>query len=96
MPPQKPPHILNAASNLLGICFILITGIKLTARDVNTLADEITVFAAFCFLSSCILSYSAMRSERNSSRFEDFADHAFMLGLIILFIAVFIFAGGIL
>jgi len=28
-PNQKAPHILNASSNLLGICFVVLTSLKL-------------------------------------------------------------------
>ena len=50
------PHILNAASNLLGICFVLITGLKVSGASMGTPLDEIAIFTALLFVTSCILS----------------------------------------
>lgn len=88
----KQPHILNASSNLLGICFVLVTGLKLTKASDNTWADEISLMAAFALLSSCVLSYISMRSERKSRHCESFADYLFLFGLLSLFAAVLAFA----
>lgn len=88
----KQPHILNASSNLLGICFVLVTGLKLTKASDNTWADEVSLVAALALLSSCVLSYISMRSEHESTRFERIADYLFLFGLFTLFVAVLAFA----
>lgn len=88
----KQPHILNASSNLLGICFVLITGLKLSKASDNTFADEISLLAALCLLASCTLSYIAMRGTKNSQRCETIADYCFLIGLFSLFVAVLAFA----
>ena len=90
---EKQSHILNASSNLLGICFLLITGIKLTNNNLATYADEVGIIAAFCFLIGCLLSYLSLRTKDNASDFyEHIADYAFLAGLFTLFCAVMIFA----
>ncbi len=88
----KQPHILNASSNLVGICFVLITGLKLTGASEGTLADEISLLAALAFVGSCVLSYVSMRTERNTVRYERAADYLFLSGLFALLIAVTAFA----
>ncbi len=95
MKSENQPHILNAASNLLGICFVLITGLKIAKSDQSTLTDEITMFAALSFLGSCVVSYVAMRSNREARSYERAADAMFLLGLLALFFAVVIFAMGL-
>jgi EamA domain-containing membrane protein RarD len=91
----KPPHILNASSNLLGICFILITGLKLTNVGAATLADEISLFAALNFLGACLLSYLSIRIEKETMRLERWADYLFIIGIISLFIAIAAFSTGL-
>jgi hypothetical protein len=92
----KPPHILNASSNLLGICFIIITGLRLTNLKSTTLADEISLFAALTLLSSCLLSYLSIRIEKETTRLERWADYLFITGMISLFMAMAAFSTGLL
>ncbi len=63
---DKKPHILNASSNLLGICFVIITGLRLTEKSVNTLADEICMVTALLFIASCLLSYLSIAGQRHT------------------------------
>ena len=89
----KQPHILNASSNLIGICFVLITGLRITHLSNTTIADEISFFSAFCLLGSCVLSYISLRSTGAISLHEERAtDYLFMAGLFSVFFAVFVFA----
>ncbi len=96
MRPGIPQQILNASSNLLGICFVLVTGMKLTGVSDKTFADEICLFSAFCFLCACVFSYVSMRTEREDGLFERTADYLFLGGLVSLFIAVAVFAEGVI
>lgn len=89
---QKSHHILNAASNLLGISLIIITGLHLTNRGEPTFADEIAWLAAACFSVSCLFSYIAIRREPEVSRFARWADSVFLSGMGALVISVFILA----
>src|ERR1700733_4879578 len=54
-PMHRPPHILNAATNLLGICFIIIGGLKLANQSSKTYSDEGAWAAAVLLLVSIIL-----------------------------------------
>jgi len=84
----KQTHILNAASNLLGIALIIITALHVAGRSIHTMADEITGLSAICFSLSCLLSYFAIRAVPRSIRFEAWADRIFLAGLFSLLSAV--------
>ena len=83
----KSSHILTTSSNLLGICFIVLTSLKLLNLDGKTLIDEFTAVAIFMFMLSSVLSFLSMRSKNGKSeRYEKIADVIFLLGLFSLFI----------
>jgi hypothetical protein len=84
----KHTHILNAASNLLGIAFVIIAGLKVTRMNEQSLADEIAWAAAVCLSLSCVLSYVSIRAEPNGVRAETWADRIFLAGLVALFASV--------
>jgi hypothetical protein len=88
----KHTHILNAASNLLGIAFVIIAGLNVTGLTGKTFADEVAWVAAVLLSLSCLLSYLAIRAEPNGSRAESIADISFLLGLLALFAAVLVLA----
>jgi hypothetical protein len=84
---NKSSHILTTSSNLLGICFIVLTSLKLLNMDKKTLIDEFTAFAIIMFMISSVLSFLSLRSKGwKSERFEKVADIIFLLGLFSLFI----------
>lgn len=85
---QRHPHILNAASNLLGICFIIITGLKLTNSNARSLADETAWVAAVLLLASCFLAYFSINPATERRWFHLVAEMAFLLGMTCLFCAV--------
>jgi hypothetical protein len=88
----KHTHILNAASNLLGIAFVIIAGLNVTGLTGKTLADEVAWAAAVLLSLSCLLSYLSIRAEPNGGRFERLADFSFLFGLAALFAAVLVLA----
>jgi hypothetical protein len=88
----KHTHILNAASNLLGIAFVIIAGLNVTGMTGKTFADEVAWAAAVLLSLSCLLSYLAIRAEPNGGRAESVADVAFLLGLVALFASVLVLA----
>ena len=88
----KHPHILNAASNLLGIALLIITGLHVSRYSADTFADEIAWGAAVSLMLSCLFSYLAIRAEPKTTRYETWADGVFMLGLLCLFGSVVVLA----
>jgi len=89
---EKSSHILSASSNLLGICFILLTSLKLFNVASKTIIDEITLVAIVLFMSSCVLSFLSIRSKTNrSEKYEKIADLIFLGGLFLLFITTVLF-----
>lgn len=78
---ERSPHILNAASTLLGICLVIITGLTLTKSNDRSLADEIAWVAAFLFLTSVALSYVALRMHTAGRWVVQVCDLAFALGV---------------
>jgi VIT1/CCC1 family predicted Fe2+/Mn2+ transporter len=87
---ERHPNILNAASNLLGICFLIITGLSLTRSNSRSYADEAAWAAAVCFLLSIAFSYGAIRSGRLAEWPAVWADRIFMLGIAALTTSVLI------
>lgn len=52
-----------------------------------TLIDETTALAIILFMTSCILSFLAMRrKQKGNDRLEKIADIIFLSGLIVLFL----------
>ena len=89
---SKTPHILNAASNLLGITLIIIAGLNVSGKASGTLADEIAWAAAVLFSLSCILSYLTLRTDDHTEQIEGWADRIFLFGLLSLLAAVLVLA----
>lgn len=88
----KQPHILNASCNLIGIAFIIMTGIRVTNKSAGTFADEICLTAAIVFLASSLFSYMSLRKGRNGDFYETIADYLLIAGIFALFAGVLSFA----
>lgn len=87
------PHILNASSTLLGLCFVVLTSLKLSDKHSASIIDELTAVAILLFVTSSILSYLSMRRAKFSDRnFEKTADLVFLSGLIFLFLVSILIA----
>jgi len=91
---QRPTHILNAASNLLGIALLIIAGLNVSHIADKSFADEIAWIAAVCFASSCLLSYLSLRHERHGQKFEHWADRIFLAGLVTVIASIVVLAIG--
>jgi hypothetical protein len=90
---DKSSHILNASSNLLGLCFVVLTSLKLLNIAHKTIIDELTTVATILFMASCILSFLSIRGNiRNSSKLESIADYFFLGGLGLLFVTTVLFS----
>lgn len=85
-------HILPAASNLLGIALVIITGLHVSGIGRHTVADEVAWLSALALSLSCLCSWLAIRAEPEESRYADWADRVFFVGLLLLFVAVFALA----
>jgi len=92
MADKRSPHILNTSANLLGLCFIVLTSIKVSKMGDVSVIDETTAIAIVLFMSSCIFSFLAMRkdSESSNNHLEKLADILFLSGLIVLFLTTMI------
>jgi hypothetical protein len=77
-------HILPTSSNLLGLCFVILTFIKLSKIADETIIDEIIGVVIFLLLVSSILSYISMRAKRKYELYEKIADIIFLVGLCLL------------
>ena len=77
-------HILPTASNMLGLCFLIFSIVKVNKFAQLTLLDEMTAFSMLLFLISCLFSYASIRARSREARFERIADIFFMIGLISL------------
>ena len=77
-------HILPTASNLLGICFVILSFMKVTRMGLETIIDEAVSIAIVLFLVSSLYSYAAIRSSKRSDRYEKIADVIFLIGLSLL------------
>lgn len=90
--PDKSPHILNTSATILGICTVLITGLKFTKSSATTYLDETAMITAIIMYASCILSYLSIRSRNESNKFEQWADYIFLVGLFLLLVSMFLVA----
>ncbi|WP_298223482.1 hypothetical protein [Flavobacterium sp.] len=81
------PHILNTSATLLGLCFVVLTSLKVNKFSEGSIIDELTSFAIIMFLASCVFSYLSIRStDLSMVKFEKVADTVFLLGLLLLFV----------
>jgi hypothetical protein len=93
---DKSPHILNASSNLLGLCFVVLTSLKLLNISHRTILDELAGCAIVLFMTSCLLSFLAIRGSKNGKRYEDIADFTFLIGIFLLFVTTLLFSFNVI
>lgn len=90
---DKSSHILNASSNLLGICFIVITSLQVLKLSNGTIIDEISVGAIVLFMTSVILSFLSIRRANQSGKvLELIAEYCFIGGISLLFLTTLLFS----
>ncbi len=78
-------HILPASSNLLGLCFLILTLKKLwRGNSVVQFMDKLDAVAILIFLAASFLSYASMRVTRRGDLYEKVADAVFLAGLLLL------------
>ena len=83
-------HILPVSSNLLGLCFLILTFKKiLKVNAFDKLIDKLDGVTILIFLSASLFSYASMRAKKRGEQYERIADLIFLFGLVLLsFIAV--------
>ncbi len=77
-------HILPTSSNLLGLCFVILSFMRVTRMGLETIIDEMLSVAIVLFLTSSLFSYAAIRSSGRSNFYEKIADIIFLSGLGVL------------
>jgi len=77
-------HILPTSANLLGLCFVILSFIKISKLGFETIVDELVGIAIIFFLVSSVLSYISMRSKTKAEKYEKTADIIFLIGLFFL------------
>jgi hypothetical protein len=77
-------HILPTSANLLGLCFVILSFIKVSKLGHETIIDDLTVIAITLFFTSSFFSYMSMRSNKWTELCEKIADSIFLIGLFIL------------
>lgn len=94
MPTSRSPYILSTSSNLLGLCLIVMTSLRLSDHAAASLLDEATGVAAILLMGSCLLSFLAIRTPNGtrSERIERWADGIFLGGLTLVFLTIVLVA----
>lgn len=77
-------HILPTSSNLLGLCFVILSFVRIAKLGAETFLDELLAIAIIIFLISSVFSYASMRSKEKPELFEKVADTIFIAGLVML------------
>jgi uncharacterized membrane protein len=77
-------HILPTSANLLGLCFVILSFIKILKLAKETIIDELVAVAIVLFFTSSFFSYVSMRSNRWAELCEKIADSIFLIGLFLL------------
>jgi hypothetical protein len=92
MDDKKSPQILNASSNFLGFCFLVLTSLKFFKLSATTFIDEITAVCFIIFMFSCLCSFLSIRSKtKRADLYETLAEYSFLAGLIIIFLMTILF-----
>src|SRR2546425_9018041 len=79
-------HIFTVSSAMVGVCLTVIGLIRvvITLGKADTLADDLLASDALLFLTSCLLSYAALRARsfRRMHRIERAADIVFIVAMV--------------
>jgi hypothetical protein len=79
-------HIFTVSSAMVGVCLTVIGLIRvvITLGTADTLADDLLATDALLFLTSCLLSYWALRSRglKRMHRLERIADGIFIFAMV--------------
>ena len=81
-------HIFTVSSAMVGVCLTVIGLIRvvITLGKADTLADDLLASDALLFLTSCLLSYAALRARsfRRMHLIERAADVVFITAMVVM------------
>lgn len=81
-------HIFMVSAAMVGVCLTVIGLIRIviTLQNADTLADNLLAIDALLFLTSCILSYWAIRTRkvRRMHKVERIADLVFVAAMVLM------------
>ncbi len=81
-------HIFTVSSAMVGVCLTVIGLIRvvITLGKADTLADDLLASDALLFLTSCLLSYAALRARnlRRMHNIERAADVVFIVAMVVM------------
>lgn len=81
-------HIFTVSAAMVGVCLTVIGLIRIviTLAKANTVADDLLSADALLYLTSCILSYWALRTRkaRRMHRVEQIADGVFIAAMVLM------------
>src|SRR5438093_13164838 len=81
-------HIFTVSSAMVGVCLTVIGLIRvvITLGTADTLADDLLASDALLFLTSCLLSYAALRARnlRRMHNIERAADVVFIVAMVVM------------
>ena len=84
-------HIFTVSAGMVGVCLTVIGLLRvvISIRRADTLADDILAINAILFLTACLSSYWALRTQndRRMHRLERFADAVFILAMLVMVFA---------
>lgn len=81
-------HIFAVSAAMVGVCLTVIGLFRVVTelKSVTSIGDDLLAFDALGFLTSCILSYSALRARgtERQYRVERIADRIFLTALCLM------------
>jgi hypothetical protein len=84
--------MLNASSNLVGFCFLVMTSIKLFGLSPKSLIDEITVLVLLLFMASAFFSFLVIKVDSPKALiYYKTASFTFISGMALLLITTLLF-----
>ncbi len=93
MKEPRSPHVLNASSNLIGFCFLVITSLRFLSKSTGTVIDELATVSMVFFMAASILSFLSLKKiSRRAEILERIASGLFLSGLLLLFMTTLLFS----
>lgn len=78
-------HILPTSATMVGVCITVLGLVRLMhTGDVGFYVDKLLAIDSLVFIVCSVLSFASIRVASRSQQFENWAELAFMLGLLIL------------